>query len=80
MPILHVPLSRTIETSMLEIGKFNKLKVARVVDFGVYLESEDGDVLMPGKYVPEGTEPGHVLNAFVYRDSEDRIIATTLMP
>ncbi|RYG11717.1 MAG: GntR family transcriptional regulator, partial [Chitinophagaceae bacterium] len=65
---------------MLILGDFNRLTVARIVDFGIYLESEDGDVLMPGKYVPEGTKPGDEINAFVYRDSEDRIIATTLTP
>ncbi len=65
---------------MLILGDFNRLTVARTVDFGIYLESEDGDVLMPGKYVPEGTKPGDEIYAFVYRDSEDRIIATTLIP
>ena len=65
---------------MLQIGDFNRLKVAREVDFGIYLESEDGDLLMPGKYVPEGTKPGDIIDAFVYRDSEDRLIATTLVP
>lgn len=65
---------------MLEIGKFNKLVVSRSVDFGMYLESDHGEILIPKKYVPEGTKVGDVLDVFVYTDSEDRLIATTLEP
>ena len=65
---------------MLEIGKFNKLVVSRSVDFGMYLESDHGDILIPKKYVPEGTKIGDALDVFVYTDSEDRLIATTLEP
>ncbi|TGE25765.1 GntR family transcriptional regulator [Hymenobacter aquaticus] len=65
---------------MLALGDFNELEVARAVDFGLYLTSDDGDLLIPGKYVPEGTQIGDVLRVFVYRDSEDRLIATTLEP
>ncbi|MBU5877171.1 GntR family transcriptional regulator, partial [Vibrio cholerae O1] len=42
--------------------------------------SDDGDMLIPRKYIPEGTRVGDVLRVFVYRDSEDRLIATTLDP
>lgn len=65
---------------MVQLGDFNELEVAKEVDFGVYLDSEDGEILLPGKYVPPGTRPGDTLRVFVYRDSEDRIIATTLSP
>lgn len=65
---------------MLALGDYNELEVARAVDFGLYLTSEDGDLLLPGKYVPEGTQIGDMLRVFVYRDSEDRLIATTLEP
>lgn len=65
---------------MLALGDYNDLEVARAVDFGLYLSSDDGDLLIPRKYVPEGTEIGDVLRVFVYRDSEDRLIATTLEP
>ncbi|UOQ74239.1 S1-like domain-containing RNA-binding protein [Hymenobacter cellulosilyticus] len=65
---------------MLALGDFNELEVARAVDFGLYLTSDDGDLLIPGKYVPEGTQVGDWLRVFVYRDSEDRLIATTLEP
>ncbi|MBC6988166.1 S1 RNA-binding domain-containing protein [Hymenobacter sp. BT491] len=62
------------------LGDYNELEVAREVDFGLYLTSDDGDLLIPGKYVPEGTRVGDFLRVFVYRDSEDRLIATTLEP
>lgn len=65
---------------MLEIGKFNNLEVVREVDFGFYLSSDKGDILIPRKYVPEGTKIGEILNVFIYTDSEDRLIATTLDP
>ena len=65
---------------MLKIGQYNELKVSHKVDFGVYLQSDRAEILLPKKYVPEGTEPGQVLNVFVYTDSEDRLIATTLKP
>ncbi len=62
----------------LKPGRFNTMRVARMVDFGVYLDGgEYGDILMPGKYVPEGTHIGDMLNVFVYCDSEDRMVATT---
>lgn len=65
---------------MLALGDYNDLEVARAVDFGLYLTSDDGDLLLPGKYVPAGTQIGDRLRVFVYRDSEDRLIATTLEP
>lgn len=65
---------------MVDIGDYNELEVAKEVDFGVYLDSDDGEILLPLKYVPEGTRPGDTLRVFVYRDSEDRLIATTLTP
>ncbi|QIL77126.1 MULTISPECIES: S1 RNA-binding domain-containing protein [Hymenobacter] len=65
---------------MLALGDYNELEVARAVDFGLYLTSDDGDLLLPIKYVPEGTQIGDRLRVFVYRDSEDRLIATTLEP
>lgn len=65
---------------MVDLGNYNELEIAREVDFGVYLTSEDGDILLPGKYVPEGAKIGDKLRVFVYRDSEDRMIATTLEP
>lgn len=65
---------------MLKIGNFNTLKVAKEVDFGLYLESDKGEILIPKKYVPEKTQIGDELEVFVYTDSEDRLIATTIHP
>lgn len=66
---------------MIHIGKYNELKVSREVDFGMYLTDDDGnEVLIPAKYVPEGTAEGDTLRVFVYTDSEDRPVATTEVP
>jgi len=66
---------------MTEIGKINHLEVVKEVDFGIYLDGGDlGEILMPKRYVPEGTMPGDNLAAFIYLDSEDRLVATTEKP
>jgi len=65
---------------MVDLGNYNELEIAREVDFGFYLTSEDGDILLPAKYVPEGAKVGDFVRVFVYRDSEDRVIATNLTP
>jgi predicted RNA-binding protein (virulence factor B family) len=66
---------------MLEIGKINELKVVKEVDFGVYFDGgEYGEILMPKRYVPNNCKLDDLVNVFVYRDSEDRLIATTEMP
>ncbi len=66
---------------MAEIGKWNKLNVLKELDFGIYLDGGDqGEILMPMRYVPEGCKIGDTIDAFIYLDSEDRIIATTEKP
>lgn len=65
---------------MIEIGKNNFLKVAREVDFGLYLTDGEEDILLPIKYVPEDCKVDDEIEVFVYKDSEDRPIATTLVP
>jgi len=66
---------------MVEIGKFNTLRVVKAVDFGVYLDGEAlGEILLPRRYVPEGCHPGDRVEVFLYHDSEDRLIATTERP
>ncbi|QNF33878.1 GntR family transcriptional regulator [Adhaeribacter swui] len=65
---------------MVAIGDYNELEIAKEVDFGVYLDSEDGEILLPTKYVPDDARVGDLLRVFIYRDSEDRMIATTLEP
>ena len=68
-------------TQMIQIGQFNKLMVIKEVDFGVYLDGHDwGDILLPNKVVPKGTKLNDMVDVFIYFDSEDKIIATTLQP
>lgn len=65
----------------MQTGKYNTLKVARRVDFGVYLSDDKGaEVLLPARYVPKDTNIGDELRVFVYNDSEDRPVATTETP
>ena len=67
----------------MNLGEIQKLKVVKLVDFGVYLaeeESPEERVLLPAKQVPEGTKTGDEIMVFIYRDSSDRLIATTNIP
>ncbi len=75
--------------SIFKPGVFQKLQVVKQVPMGVYmslpetLRSNDETkelILLPKREVPDGTELNDLLNVFVYRDSEDRLIATTLKP
>jgi len=66
---------------MIYIGRMNRMKVVKHVDFGVYLDGQDeGEILLPRKDVPHDTEVGDRLHVFIYRDSDDRLIATTKRP
>ena len=70
---------------MLHLGERQTLTVVKKVDFGVYLgEKMDADaasrVLLPAKQVPEGIKEGNFLQVFLYKDSSDRMIATTREP
>ena len=70
---------------MIELGRKQTLYVVKKVDFGVYLgeTAEAGEqerVLLPAKQVPDGTQKGDKLEVFIYRDSSDRLIATTRIP
>ena len=64
----------------MELGKIQILKVDRIKDFGAYLTDGSEDVLLPKKEVPENCEIGTELEVFLYRDSKDRLIATTRRP
>ena len=65
----------------IKLGKYNQLEVVKTVDFGVYLDGgDDGEILLPTRYVPEGCKPGDMVNVFIYLDNEERLIATTLQP
>ncbi len=71
--------------NMLELGKKQVLRVLKRQDFGVYLSDDpkagkDQQVLLPAKQVPEGAEIGTPVEVFLYRDSSDRLIATTKTP
>lgn len=65
---------------MDELGKRRMLTVVKKVDFGVYLGTSEERVLLPKKQVPKGVEPGDPVEVFLYKDSSDRLIATTAMP
>lgn len=66
---------------MAEIGKYNTLKVKKLVPFGVYLDGGDlGEILMPIRYVPLDAKEGDEVDVFIYLDSEDRLVATTEKP
>ncbi len=66
---------------MAEIGRLNKLRVVKQLDFGVYLDGgEHGEILMPIRYVPVPCDVGDELEVFIYCDSEDRLVATTEKP
>ena len=65
----------------IELGKMNRLRVVKAVDFGMYLDGGDaGEILLPARYVPEGCSVGDELDVFLYLDSEERLVATTQTP
>ncbi|XCP85759.1 S1-like domain-containing RNA-binding protein [Roseburia hominis] len=64
----------------MELGKKQVLTVVKKVEFGVYLGTEKEKVLLPRKQVPAGIEPGDPVEVFLYKDSSDRLIATTNEP
>ena len=70
--------------NMIELGKTQTLQVIKSTDFGIYLNSEDtpdpNNVLLPKKQIPEGITIGDQVTVFIYKDSEDRLIATTAEP
>jgi len=66
---------------MVNIGQYNQLRVIKKVDFGYYLDGDKyGDILLPRKYATKNTAIGESIEVFIYLDSEDRIVATTLRP
>ncbi len=65
---------------MIKIGEYNILKVIKQKPMGVFLDDGKEGILLPKRFVPEGTTIGDELKVFLYHDGEDRIIATTLEP
>lgn len=64
----------------MRLGEKQVLTVVKKVDFGVYLGSDEERVLLPARQVPPGVEPGDPVEVFLYKDSSDRLIATTHEP
>ena len=66
---------------MLHLGIKNTLRILRGTTVGMFLgDNEENDVLLPKKYIPEDAIVGDDIEVFIYKDSEDRVIATTLEP
>jgi predicted RNA-binding protein (virulence factor B family) len=66
---------------MAILGKRNLLTIVREGPPGYFLDDgEGGEILLPGKYIPAGSKPGETIEVFIYRDSEDRLVATTETP
>lgn len=66
---------------MADLGRYNTLPILRRTDFGVFLDGGDlGDILLPRKYVTDAMQVGEQIKVFLYTDSEDRLVATTLEP
>ena len=65
----------------IKLGDYNRLKVVKRVDFGVYLDGgTEGEILLPTRYVPDGLQLFDELDVFIYLDQDERLIATTEKP
>ena len=65
----------------LRLGDYNTLKIVKRVDFGLYLDGgDDGEILLPSRYVPDGIAIGQQLEVFIYLDQDEKLVATTLRP
>lgn len=65
----------------IKLGDYNRLTIVKEVDFGMYLDGGDeGEILLPKRYVPENCKPGDELEVFLYLDQDERLIATTQQP
>lgn len=66
---------------MVEVGKYNNLRIVKEVDFGLYLDGGDlGEILLPKRYILPNSNVDDIIEVFIYMDSEDRLIATTEKP
>ena len=66
---------------MIQVGKYNTLKVIKEVDFGIYLDGDNGEeILLPKRYVPDGLKVDDEITVFIYHDNDGRLIATNLTP
>lgn len=65
----------------IKLGDYNHLTIVKEVDFGLYLDGGDeGEILLPARYVPKGCRPGDELDVFIYLDQDERPVATTERP
>lgn len=66
---------------MIQIGQYHTLKATRETKSGLYLSDAEGqEILLPGKYIPKNIKTGDEISVFIYKDSEDRLVATTQHP
>ena len=66
---------------MVEIGKYNTLRIIKILSFGAYLDGGDGlEILLPTRYVPQDAKVDDNIEVFIYHDNEGRLIATTTKP
>lgn len=69
------------QSYFLELGLMNTLLIDRLTTPGAFLMAQDGnDVLLPGQYLTQDMKEGMLIDVFLYTDSEDRLVATTLKP
>jgi predicted RNA-binding protein (virulence factor B family) len=65
----------------IKLGDYNTLRIVKSVDFGMYLDGGDeGEILLPTRYVPQGAKVGDDIEVFIYLDQDEKLIATTLKP
>jgi predicted RNA-binding protein (virulence factor B family) len=66
---------------MIKLGDYNTLRVVKRVDFGFYLDGGDeGEILLPKRYVPKGLNIGDDITVFIYLDQDEKLVATTQKP
>jgi len=69
-----------MDNPIIEIGRTNRLEVLKSTPQGLYVGDSVEEILLPNKWIPEGTEIGDMMDVFIYIDGEDRLIATTMIP
>lgn len=65
---------------MIQVGRYNTLKVIKEVPFGMYVGDGNEEILLPKRYVPDGLKPDDEITVFIYHDNEQRLVATTDKP
>ena len=66
---------------MIKLGDYNTLRIKKRTDYGLYLDGgEEGNILLPNRYVPEHYTFGEEIEVFLYLDQDERIVATTEHP